>query len=45
MFLQKFELSCTIAVHVPGILNTVDVLAPKITLGETTPVKLGARKV
>jgi hypothetical protein len=42
---HQFELSCTITVQVPGIVVTVEVLPPRITLGVTTPVKLGARKV
>ena len=43
--LQKLLLSCTITVHVPGMVVVVDVLPPSIMLGVTTPVNEGARKV
>jgi hypothetical protein len=43
--LHQLLLSSTITVHVPGTVTAVDVLAPRITLGVTTPVKVGARKV
>ena len=43
--LQKLLLSSTITVHVPGMVVTVDVLPPRITLGVTAPVKVGGRKV
>ena len=43
--LHQLELSCTITVHVPGTVVTVEVFPPRMILGVTTPVKLGAKKV
>lgn len=42
---QKLELSCTMTVHVPGIVVTVELFTPRIMLGVTTPVKVGGKKV
>lgn len=43
--LHQLLLSSTITVQVPGMVVTVDVLPPRITLGVTAPVKVGGRNV
>ena len=42
---HQFELSCTITVHVPGIVVTVELLLPNITLGVGNPTNDGGRNV